>query len=96
MSKVKKRYVRKFGKAGKFDAFDGKPEKEDFLECFIEKTAYDKSIEALKNCYEETARLNHIMGDNGIFEEKEGQALNMASEIEDRLQKTLKELGEIE
>lgn len=50
--KNKKRYIRKFGKAGKFDAFDGKPEGEDFLECYVDEKSYNEAIAAYEHSHE--------------------------------------------
>lgn len=40
--KVRNRYVSKFGKNGKFDAYDGMPEGVKFLERFVDGASYDQ------------------------------------------------------
>ena len=62
----------------------------------IDKKSYDKAVEALKVALKIAGTIDHVVSDNGIFEEHEGQAANIASELEDYLSKTLKELGHLD
>lgn len=69
MSKENKgriRHVCKFGKQGKFDAYDGRPEGKNFLEPFIELSAFEKCQAENKKLKDKIEKIKSVISDEDL------------------------------